>query len=344
MVFVNGLPLVEFAAKSPLHSIQPPDETLTSPSDSLQPTRTQVDKLSVLFDGDGVTEQNKFEVSNLVFAGLRELHLPGYVLSRPSAYDSRGDGGFNRTLRLSRIHQKRYVADLSFSPMSKMAAFYRLETNPAHLSQADTEAIRELLSMLELGYGANLATVRVSRLDFAADYADLRLSQLALHRPKVQHFQSHISASHGIERVYHLDGQYLGSPQSDRQVRAYEFDGMTRIELIRRFNEGTGLQSAIDTAFFASLRVYPMSDLPELLPDFHPRYMAAVTSAIERFGLVGFLETLDLSQAELKSLQRKLAKTPQLWDSNAMIERATNQANAVASQLFDDAGAGHTLH
>ena len=218
----------------------------------------------------------------------------------------------------TRTHQKRDVADISFSPMSKTAAFYRLECNPARLSTADIEALHGLLSLLSISYGAVLGSLRVSRLDFAADYADLRLSQIALHRPKVRHFQSHISASKGLERVYHLDGQYLGSPQSDRQVRAYEFDGLTRIELVRRFNEGAGLLSAVDTAFFNSIRVYKMSDLPEILPDFHPRYTAAVTSAIERFGLIGFLETIDLSKAELKTVQRKLAKSPNLWDATAM--------------------------
>ena len=332
MVNVNGLPIAGFSSKKPFHSIQLPDETFISPLDSIQPTRTSIDKLSLVFDCDDVTEQNKFQISNLVFGALKEFKLQGYNLFRPPAYDARGDGGYNRTMRLESVHPKRYVADLSFSPMAKLAAFYRLECNPAHLSQVDREALHDLLHFLSYSNGAvyetTLDSLRVSRLDFAADYADLRLSQIALHRPKVRHFQSHISDK-GIERGYHLDGQYMGSPQSDRQVRAYEFDGLTRIELIRRFNEGSELLSAVDTAFIDSIRVHKMSDLPEILPNFHPRYTTAVTSAIERFGLVGFLKTLDLSKAELKTVQRKLAKSPNLWDATAM--------NAACKQDFTTA-------
>ena len=102
MVVINGMPITDFGSKKPFHSIQIPDETIISPSDTLQPTRTTIDKLSVVFDAEGVTEENKFQVSNLVFDALRSFKIPSYILFRPSAYDARGDGGYNRTIRLSR--------------------------------------------------------------------------------------------------------------------------------------------------------------------------------------------------------------------------------------------------
>jgi hypothetical protein len=230
---------------------------------------------------------------------------------------------YSYTLKL--LRGDTLICTVSFAPRISGYRYFRIEMNPAHHSQDDIDVVREVLSVLE-SYGGDLSELVPTRVDFAVDYPGMTPQELLVYRAKVKQVTS-IIKDKGLESVSHLlRGYYLGSPKSSRQIRVYEKNGGTRVELIT-LPKGGGLSAILDPLFFDSIRMFKMHNIKPK----NDEWSRLFRTAVRYEGVNGALLTLD--RHHRKRGLALLKETPHLWLPDKMREACRADLDTVMENL-----------
>ncbi len=124
------------------------------------------------------------------------------------------------------LRHGKQIAFLQWNPRQKKQAFMRLDFNPTQIGVAGIERIIHVMKdLFEDLFEISLVAMRIKKIHLAVDVLDVSIENLQIHdKSKTQGmiFQNNYDRHGRLMRICVIRSQYMGSPRSIRQVKAYD--------------------------------------------------------------------------------------------------------------------------